>query len=141
MTGLPVSARGFSYIEVLVAVGLLALCALPMAEAIRNGLQASAIGAAKALELRCVQNTMETVLAEPFENLWKKAGDNVSPSSYSRPAEHGCQVRNVFIARYEHYFGSAGKVLGRDDSTEDAMLLITVSSPGSTYSLVTLVDR
>jgi hypothetical protein len=133
--------QGFSYVEVLVAVALLGLCALPMADAIKNGLNANAIGEAKALELRCVQNTMETVLAEPFDNLWKEANGNSSASSYSRPAENNCQAREVFIAKYEHYFGSAGKILPKDDPAEDTLLLVTVSSPKSNYSFATLVDR
>lgn len=132
---------GFSYVEVLVAVALLGLCALPMADAIKNGLDASAVGEAKALELRCIQNTMETVLAERFEDLWKEANGNSSASSYSRPAGNGCQVRNVYIAKYEHYFGAAGKVLPKEDPAEDALLLVTVSSPKSNYAFATLVDR
>lgn len=65
----PGRARGFSYIEVLVATVVLALCALPLADAVKNGIDAARIGSEKAQELRCLKNRMETVLAEPYQDL------------------------------------------------------------------------
>lgn len=133
---------GFSYIEVLVAAALLAICALPLADAIKNGLMAADIGAAKAQELRCMRNMMETVLAEPFENLWGAVRDNQVPSSYSKAAGDGCGVRNVFIAKYSYRLNAAAATVLPDlDPTEDTLLLVTVSSPESGYSFATLVDR
>lgn len=132
---------GFSYVEVLVAVALLALCAVPLADAVRNGLNAAGIGEAKALELRCMKNTMETVLAEPFDTLWNAASGNNVASAYSQPAGNGCGSRDVFIAKYEHRINSAPKVLSAGDPGDDALLLVTVSSPASGYTFATLVDR
>ena len=37
----PARARGFAYAEVLIAAVMLALCALPAADAIRNGIAAN----------------------------------------------------------------------------------------------------
>jgi len=77
---------GFSFVEVMVAVLLLAICAVPMMEAIRNGLSVSSAGADKARELRCLKNTMEAVLAEPYQTLWLAA----SQDNASRPARPPC---------------------------------------------------
>lgn len=136
--------RGFSYVEVLVAVALLTLCALPAADAIKNGLDAATAGETKARELRCMKNKMETVLAEPFDNLWKAARDNAVPSSYSQAADadNTCGERKVFIAKYVHMYNTAGKVLPDGDPTEDTLLQITVGSPDDTsFVFTTLVDR
>jgi prepilin-type N-terminal cleavage/methylation domain-containing protein len=131
---------GFSYIEVLVAVALLAICAYPLADAIKNGLGAAAVGENKAQELRCMKNMMETVLAEPFDNLLAAANGSQA-TSYSRPAGNDCGVRNVYIAKYEHRINSAPQEFEEPASVEDTLLLVTVSAPEPGYIFATLVDR
>lgn len=141
MTRLPANCNGFSYTEVMVAVVLLALCAIPLADAVRNGLNAAGIGEAKAQELRCMKNMMETVLAEPFDTLWAEAHGNSVATSYSKAAGGGCVDRNVYIAKYEHRLNSDPKVLPDLDPADDTLLLVTVSSTATGYTLATLVDR
>ena len=141
MTRHRAACDGFSLVEVMVAVALLALCALPLADAVKNGLDAAGIGEAKALELGCMKNMMETVLAEPFDTLWDAAHGNAVPSVYSQPAANGCGIRQVFIAKYQHKINAAAQVLPDNDPTEDTLLLVTVSSPASGYTFATLVDR
>jgi hypothetical protein len=89
-----------------------------------------------------MKNMMETVLAEPFDNLLAAANGSKA-SSYSRPAGNGCGVRNVFIAKYEHRINSAPKELEEPASAEDTLLLVTVSAPEPEpgYTFATLVDR
>lgn len=88
---------GFAYLEVLVAALVLAVCAVPAANAIKNGLDAGSASQAKATELRCLRNRMETVLAEPFASLNSAAG--TSPSNYSLPPDANCLGRQVTITR------------------------------------------
>lgn len=131
-------------VEVMVAVVILAICVLPLAEALRNGLAASSVGADKARELRCMKDMMETVLAEPYYLLSDAALGKDTASRYSLPKDDACPVRNVFIAKYEDelfknpVFLDASAGAARLDS---ALLYITVSSPASGYSFTTLVAR
>jgi type II secretory pathway pseudopilin PulG len=138
---------GFSYIEAMVAVVLLAICAVPAAEAIRNGLDASRIASARAQELRCIKNHMETVLAEPYQNLWNAAlGTKIVPA-YSRADDNDCVERNVYISKYEHEYDIAPQFIahpeesGKEDEREAVLLYITVSSGKSPYTFTTLVAR
>ncbi|MCC2972863.1 type II secretion system protein J [Massilia sp. IC2-476] len=139
-------AAGLSYIEVMVALVLLAICALPAADAIRSGLRATEAGAMQARELRCVKNRMETVLAESYDDLWKAVEGSTTPSSYSLAADPGpdgeCGVRNVYISKYWHPYGAAtGLILSAGNTAEDTLLLVTVSGTDGSYPLTTLVDR
>lgn len=138
-------AAGLSYIEVMVALVLLAICALPAADAIRSALRATEAGTVQARELRCLKNRMENVVAESYDDLWKAVEGQNTPSSYSLPADAGpngeCGVRNVYISKYVHHFGAAGQVLEADNLAEDTLLLVTVSGAGGSYPLTTLVDR
>ncbi|UVW28729.1 type II secretion system protein [Massilia sp. H6] len=136
--------RGFSYVELLVAAVVLGLCAAPLMGAIQTGVKASEIGSAKANELRCIKNVMETVLAEPYQHLWNAARGTAIASSYSRPQDAACVAREVYIALYEHEWGKTPLFLDATASAarrETAMLYITVSSPASGYAFTTLVAR
>jgi hypothetical protein len=135
-------AAGLSYVEVMVALVLLGICALPAADAIRAGLRANEVGAVQARELRCVKSRMETVLAESYEDLWKAQQGADTPSSYSLAADADCGVRNVFIAKYVHPYGDVtGEALDAGDAAEDTLLIVTVSGTDGAYPLTTLVDR
>jgi prepilin-type N-terminal cleavage/methylation domain-containing protein len=136
--------HGFSFVEIMVAVLVLAICAVPLADAVRNGIAASTVGADKARELRCMKTMMETVLAEPYLTLRDAALGMSKASRYSQPAAGGCVRRNVFIAKYEREAGKPEVFLDDGvDSTrlESPMLYVTVSSPDSGYSFTTLVAR
>lgn len=138
--------QGYSYIEVLVAVAVLAVCALPAADAIRSSLAAREAGANSARELRCLTSTMETVLTASYDDLWQAVKGPAAASTYSLAADPGpdgeCGVRNVFISKYVHPYGtSTGQVLQADDLAEDTLLLVTVSGAGGSFPLTTLVDR
>ena len=128
----------------MVAVVLLAICAVPMGEAIRNGLTASSIGVDKARELRCMKNTMETILAEPYPTLWTAAqGKNVL-STYPLPDDPSCEgvARKLYIALYSWtsqtptYLAASASQVER----ESAMLYIELTSDKA-YSFKTLVAQ
>lgn len=137
--------HGFSFVEILVALAVLAMCAVPLADALRNGIDASRIGTAKARELRCMKNTMENVLAQPYQTLSAAARGKDLPSSYVPPGDPSCDIaRTVTIAKYEYEYGKSPVFLdaGADsDRLAAAMLYVTVSSPDSGYAFTTLVAR
>ena len=134
---------GFSYIEALVAVVLLAIVAVPAADAVKTGMDASRIAAAKSQELRCMKNAMETVLAEPYQNLWNAALGRTVRSSYSQPLDAACPARDVFISKYKHPVNGTPQFdpKGSEQELEAVLLYVTVSSPQSSYTFTTLVAR
>ena len=134
---------GFSYIEALGAVVLLAIIAVPAADAVKTGLDASRIAAAKSQELRCMKNAMETVLAEPYQNLCNAALGRTVRSTYSRPLDAACPARDVFISKYKHPVNGTPKFdpKGNEQELEAVLLYVTVSSPQSSYTFTTLVAR
>lgn len=138
-------APGFSFVEILVAVAVLALCAAPLASAVMNGVNASRIGTAKARELRCMRNTMETVLAESYQTLSNAARGKDLPAAYVPAADPSCDIaRTVTIAQYEYEHGKSPVFLDAsagEDRLAMAMLYVTVSSPDSGYTFTTLVSR
>ena len=124
-------AAGFAYVEIMVAVLLLALCALPAANAIQNALAAADVVPAKAIELRCMRDTMETVLAEPYARLLA-AQKGTAPTAYSAAAGDGCIERKVFIGVYQQNGNG-------DTATSTALLRVDVVSAQTNYSFTTLV--
>jgi hypothetical protein len=136
-------AAGFSYVEILVAVLLLALCAVPATEAIRTGVGAADIGPTRMQELRCMKTKMESVLAQPYQNLASAAVGQwptlIPGEGYSEPKGGGCPRRDVYIVKVRRPYNSAGFSDGNAD--ELAMLYVSVSSPDTSYAFTTLVTR
>lgn len=127
-------AAGFAYIEVLVAVLLLALCALPAANAVMNGLNAAGAAPTRAAALRCMRNKMESVLAEPYANLLA-AQNGRAQTRYSEPKDEVCVERRVFIGVYQQQSGGS-----LDTASSTVLLRVDVVSPGTPYSFTTLVS-
>jgi len=135
--------HGFSFVEVMVAVLLLAICAVPMMEALTTGLTVSAAGVDKARELRCMKNTMEAVLAEPYQTLWLAASKD-NAASYVLPDDASCAgvTRQLAISLCEQT-GSTTVFLASGSAQkrrEAAMLYIALSSDKG-YSFTTMVAR
>ena len=157
MNGSTNKTGGFSYLEIMVALLILGICAVPAADAMRAGTNAALVAAAKARELRCMKSHMEYVLAEPYDKLAAAATEDGTPSSYTRLGDTACIDRYVFIVRYERKYQTAEKVLTQANSSaadrETAMLRITVSptdlsapvpagaTSGRTYTFTTLVAQ
>ena len=136
--------RGFSFVEIMVATVLLAICAVPMGDAIRNGIMASSAGVDKARELRCMKNTMESILAEPYPTLWKAAKGRDTAADYALPDDASCAnvVRTLTIALYEQS-GSQPPALLTSTTTarrESALLFVSLGSDKG-YAFATLVSR
>lgn len=130
---------GFAYVEVMVCALMLALLAMPAADAIKNGIDANRVSQAKAAELRCVRNQMETVLAEPYLNLNLAAGT----TNYNLPADANCGARTVVIAR--KLFDGANLTNlatgASDEQVKTALLTVQVAMDGSDYTFSTVVAR
>jgi Tfp pilus assembly protein PilV len=136
-------ADGFSYVEVLLAVFLIAVCIVPAMDALTASVAIPEAARQGANALLCVRSQMEKVMAEPYSNLSAAAAPALAPSAtYSLPEDAACPARDVSIARYDPD-GTPQFV-----ATETGLLYIAVSSPGagSTSSkpmltLTTLVAR
>jgi Tfp pilus assembly protein PilV len=131
--------RGFAYVEVLVAAVILALCAVPAANALKNGLDASKAAPSRAAELYCVRNLMEMVLAEPYINLNAATGTR----NYDLVADTNCANRTVTIER--KLFDGA-KLLevpatASPEQRDTALIKIKVEMAGSNYAFSTVVAR
>lgn len=132
-------SAGFTLLEVVCALLLLAVCLLPAATALQSATAAPAAAAAAAHNLDCVSSLMETVLSEPYTRLLSMA-TNTNKSAYPLP-DDGCPARAVRIQRY-------GKTSTRSfgfNTTDDDLLFVSVAlddpSNGNPYALTTLVSR
>ncbi len=95
--------QGFSYVEVLVAMFILAIAIAPAMEAIQSGIQGAGIHEALIRQHYALIKRMEEIQAKPFADILssaKIAGNGSSPSSYSDPAGQTERVL-VFLALYD----------------------------------------
>ena len=79
-------AAGMTLLEAVFALLLLSVCLIPAANALRGAINVPADSALAARELDCVSTLMESVLAEPYGNLYAAVGAPDAPSTYSTPA-------------------------------------------------------
>lgn len=127
---------GFSYIEVLVAIGLLTIALVPAMNALQGAVAGSAIHATAAAEQNRLRAKMEEVLARPFTTLYALSyagGGNsatVANAALSDPA--GADRRVVFLYR------SNGTALSAADT---GLLRISVAFEAGGRSLDTLRGR
>lgn len=131
---------GLSYIEVLIAVVLIALALVPMMEALGPGLQGSQIHRDRAEVHFALSGKLEQVLAESFDDLdaaATAAGDFTVATTYSDLAADVPHA--VFIWRWDVDNADA------DDDPftggEDDILWIRVATVDDLTELQTLVSR
>lgn len=82
-------------------MGLLAICLAPAMDAVRNATIAPRITLQGAQTLACLKARVETVSAEPYQQLLAAAGALTAPSLYSQAPDTNCPARDVMIARYD----------------------------------------
>lgn len=98
---------GFSYIEVLIAVSLIAITLVPAMEALIPGITGSAVHETYAEDYYQLTARFEDVLAEPLVDLDAAAtavGNPATATSYSDvfTYNNGREItRNVFLSRYD----------------------------------------
>jgi type II secretory pathway pseudopilin PulG len=96
-------ARGFSYVEVLVAIVLIAVALPPGLRALRVGLDSAAVQERATTQAWRAAGVMETLLAEPFSALRSAAAAARTPSTptdYSDPAGTTDRVL-VYLSYYD----------------------------------------
>ncbi len=97
------SQRGFSYVEVLVAMTLIAVALVPAMNALRVGVTAAGVHQQETVRSLELSGRLEQVLSQSFEDLQAAAvlaGSAAVPTSYSDLA--GTQDRLlVYIAQYD----------------------------------------
>lgn len=132
--------RGFSYIEVLISVLLLAVLLVPALQALQSGISDGPTPsmAARRLLLRA---KMEEVLSTPFSELYAAtyvAGANTAgdDATFSETAGPAADRRSVVLYRYD---GST-KALSANDT---GLLYVKVYYPadGNARALTTLAGR
>lgn len=132
--------RGFSYVEVLLAMILLVVLLVPAMEALQAGVANNQGGAVLARELK-LREKMESVLAKPFATLYAESyapGGNTSTSisaSLSDPVG-AADRRNVVLYRYD----AASDALSGAD-TGVLYVKVYYEIDGSANALSTLVGR
>jgi hypothetical protein len=98
---------GFSYLEVLIATALIAVCLVPALEALSTGGKGHDLQAVHAEDHYYLTAKLEEVLAQPFNSLDEAASAAASPtvpSSYSDSVSTGdgrVLTRQVYLSRYD----------------------------------------
>jgi type II secretory pathway component PulJ len=136
---------GFSYVEVLISVVLIAIVLVPAMEALQPGMAASGIHEIIAEDHYRLTGKMEEVLAEPFADLdiaAITAGSATTATAYSDVFTYpnGRQInRNVFIAQYDG--DNADSDNDPSTGTDTGLLWVQVEIAGTALSLETLVSE
>jgi hypothetical protein len=98
---------GFSYLEVLIATALIAVCLVPALDALSSGGKGHDLKASLAVDHYYLAAKLEEVLAQPFSYLDEaasKAGSPEVPSSYSDSVistDGRVLTRQVYLSRYD----------------------------------------
>lgn len=129
----------------MIAALILALCAVPAANALRNGLTAADAGPARAAQLQCVRNRMEAVLAEPYLNQNAVAEAillKLPTPTYNLPKDATCDARTVDITLQQFDGSKLTPVTTTvDEQRKMALLKIRVSMDNADYAFTTVVAR
>jgi len=134
-------AKGFSYVEVLVASLLLAVALLPALDALRTAGQSIPHLEGGVIENFHLLAKMEEVLSKPFHELDQHAqalGGIGTPSAYSDVA--GADMRRmVYLSRYD------GDNADMDDDAftggDPGLVIVRVEIEGTSQRLESLVSR
>lgn len=127
---------GFSYIEVLVAVGLLTVALVPAMNALQSGITGSTQHATNAADQHRLRAKLEEVLAKPFSSLYAltyASGGNSAATAHAALSDPvGPQRRLVYLYR------STGSALS---SADTGLLHIAVAHENGGATLETLRGR
>lgn len=142
--------QGFSYVEVLVAMFILAIAIVPAMDAIQSGIQGAGIHESLTRQHYALIKRMEEVQADSYINLLSSAqtaGNATTPGSYSDPAGQTERVL-VFLALYDA--DADPFILVDPDNDGDAdvytgdtsnLLWLNVALENSAQSMETLISR
>lgn len=135
---------GFTYVEVLVSTTLVVICLLPALDALSVGVRGSSIHETYTMDHYHLTAMMETVLAEPYNDLDDEAvavGDPNTATAYSdtvATTDGRTLVRQVYLSRYD-----ADNADSDNDfftGTDAGLLWIRVELEGTAYSMERLTN-
>jgi type II secretory pathway pseudopilin PulG len=133
---------GFSYVEVLVAVILIALTLVPAISAVFGGIQGGNIHEQKAQDHYRIIGLLEEVLARPFEELQSEAdtagGPGAIVAAYSDAAGTD-QRRMVYLSRYDG--DNADADADPFTGVDDGLLWVRVQIENTLEGMETLTKR
>lgn len=141
----PRTMAGFSYVEVLVAVVLIAVGLVPAMEALQPGIAGTGINETHAEDHYQLMTRFEQVLVEPFGQLNSAANAAASPNTPTAYSDvvtyaNGRQItRNVFLARYDGDNADTDNDPFTD--TDDGLLWVRVMIAGTGMSIESLVSE
>lgn len=141
------SCSGFSYIEVLIAIVIVATSLVPLMEAMQSAVFGASVYETSVIDVLALEAKAEEVLKKPFtdlENAATAAGSPTTPTSYSDSSPitttDGRQItRNVYLWPYD-----ADNADGDDDpftGTDDGLLYEKVEIDGTSFFIETLTSE
>lgn len=142
--------KGFSYVEVLVAMTLMTIALVPAMDALKTGIMSADIHQTLTVEHYARLKKMEELQAQPFTNLLsaaRVATNATTASSYSDAA--GAANRSlVYIALYDADANPFTITDSNADNDNDVytgntanLLWVKVITEGSAQGLETLISR
>ncbi len=139
------AAAGMTLLEAVFALLLLSVCLIPAANALHGAINVPADSALAASELDCVSALMESVLAEPYGNLYAAVGEPNAPSAYSTPAGASalptapdCPPMTVTITSYGI---DRGRTLSAAGTSKYLLRVVTSVAADGRFPLSTLVAQ
>ena len=138
--GLDRRQEGFSYVEVLVAVVLIAVCLVPAIQALQTGILGASVQEERVADHYALQAKMEEVLADSFgalDTAGLAAGNPAAPPNPTPP--YSASPLLVYIARFDAD-DADGDGLAHTGA-EDDILWVRVESEDTGRFLETLTSR
>lgn len=133
---LPHRQRGLSYVEVLIAVVIVAVCLVPALDALRDGLSAADAQRSQAVNQQRLEARLEEVLANRFATLDAAAmAAGNSPSAIAAAYSDAAGGTDRLLVTVYRYDGSG------PTGSDSGLLWVRVAIEASSLSLDTLRTR
>jgi len=128
--------RGLSYVEVLIAVAIVAVCLAPATDALREGLRAAGTQRAHTVNQQRLKTRMEEVLANQYTTLDAAAmAAGNSPAATVAAYTDAAGTPDRLLATLYRYDGSAAT------ASDTGLLWVKAAIEGSNFQLDTLKNR
>lgn len=138
--GLDRRQEGFSYVEVLVAVVLIAVCLVPAIQALQTGILGASVQEELVSDHYALQAKMEEVLAESFGALDAAGLAAGNPAASHNPTPpYSASPFTVYIARFDADDADGDGL--HHTGAEDDILWVRVESEATGRFLETLTSR
>lgn len=95
--------QGFSYVEVLIAMFIIAIAIVPAMEALQSGIKGAGVHQQSSKYHYALLGRMETMMAESYVNLLtaaQTAGSSTTASSYSDPSGQADRIV-IYLSLYD----------------------------------------